>query len=191
MSYADFLARKRADRWEHGVAIDPDDIHPMLHGFQRDTVTWAARTGRSAVFLDCGMGKTFVQLEWARLMPGRTLIVAPLSVARQTVREAAKIGADVAYRRDGGGAIVEPSDVERLRLGGGQHGWSWPPGPDVLLVADDDGDLPRFVAAVRVQAGGFHVAVGVWAGHAPSSSSSDGVSRMLWASRRLSRAVRQ
>ena len=128
MSYADFLARKRADRWEHGVAIDPDDIHPMLHGFQRDTVTWAARTGRSAVFLDCGMGKTFVQLEWARLMPGRTLIVAPLSVARQTVREAAKIGVDVAYRRDGNPAddititnyemahLFDPADYQAVVL---------------------------------------------------------------------------
>ena len=101
MSYTDFLERKRQLKWRHGLDLDPADIHPMLHGFQRETVLWAGRTGRSAVFLDCGMGKTFVQVEWARLMPGRALIVAPLSVARQTVREAVKIGVEVVYSRDG------------------------------------------------------------------------------------------
>jgi len=101
MNYADFLARKRAMKWSHGVDVERDDIHSMLHAFQAETVEWAARTGRCAVFLDCGMGKTFVQLEWARLMPGRALIIAPLSVARQTVREARKIGLDVTYSRDG------------------------------------------------------------------------------------------
>lgn len=101
MTYSDFLARKRAHRWSHGVQLDGGDTHPLLHDFQRHVVEWAGRTGRSAVFLDCGMGKTFIQLEWARLMPGRTLILAPLSVARQTVREAAKIDVDITYRRDG------------------------------------------------------------------------------------------
>jgi DNA modification methylase len=71
----------------------------MLFGWQRDVVVWAARKGRCAVFLDTGMGKTFIQLEWARAMDVKTLIIAPLSVARQTVREAKKIGADVLYVR--------------------------------------------------------------------------------------------
>jgi DNA modification methylase len=55
--------------------------------------------GRSAIFLDTGLGKTFIQLEWARLMGERTLIIAPLSVARQTVREAKKIEIKVKYVR--------------------------------------------------------------------------------------------
>jgi superfamily II DNA or RNA helicase len=63
----------------------------MLHDWQARIVTWAAGKGRAAVFADCGLGKTFIQLEWARLSKGSVLIVAPLSVARQTVREGQKI----------------------------------------------------------------------------------------------------
>jgi DNA modification methylase len=72
----------------------------MLFDFQRDITKWAVRKGRAAVFADTGLGKTFVQLEWARLLGGRSLIIAPLSVARQTVREGRKLGLDVHYTRD-------------------------------------------------------------------------------------------
>jgi len=99
MSYNDFLAAKLAHRWQHGPDIDPADLHPILHPWQRDVTVWAAKTGRAAVFADCGLGKTFVQLEWARMIANRTLILAPLSVARQTVREAKTLGIDVTYVR--------------------------------------------------------------------------------------------
>jgi superfamily II DNA or RNA helicase len=89
MTYADFLASKRLVVSEAGPAIDADDVHPMLFDFQRDLVRWAVRKGRAALFADTGLGKTLMQVEWARLIGERTLIVAPLSVARQTVREAA------------------------------------------------------------------------------------------------------
>jgi len=62
-------------------------------------VVWSARKGRSAVFLDTGLGKTFIQLEWARMLGERALIIAPLSVARQTCREGSKIGLTVKYVR--------------------------------------------------------------------------------------------
>ncbi len=60
---------------------------------------WTCKKGRAAVLLDTGLGKTFIQLEWARLLNQNTLIIAPLSVARQTVREARKIGLDISYVR--------------------------------------------------------------------------------------------
>lgn len=100
MTYADFLERKRSLAAPTGLS-DVGDIHPMLHDWQADVVRWACKTGRAAIFADCGLGKTFMQLEWARLVADRTLIVAPLSVARQTVREAAKLGLDVRYARHG------------------------------------------------------------------------------------------
>jgi DNA modification methylase len=81
--------------------VDAGSIHPMLFPFQRDLTTWAVRKGRCAIFADTGLGKTFMQVEWARIIGETTLIVAPLSVARQTVREAAKIGVDVHYTRSG------------------------------------------------------------------------------------------
>ena len=100
MSYATFLAAKAEHNWQHGPDVDTDNVDPMLHRWQRDVVAWAVRTGRAAVFADCGLGKTFVQLQWAHLVADRTLILAPLSVARQTAREAKKLSMDVRYVRD-------------------------------------------------------------------------------------------
>jgi len=97
--YESFLSGKTHRVASIGVQIDRDAIHPMLFEWQRDIVVWATRKGRCAVFLDTGMGKTFIQLEWARLLGQKTLIIAPLSVARQTVREAQKIGLAVQYAR--------------------------------------------------------------------------------------------
>jgi len=99
MTYADFLQAKRAATPPAGVEITDTDVHPMLHPWQRRIVRWATKQGRCAIFADCGLGKTFMQLEWARLIAPTTLIVAPLSVARQTVREATKIDTDVTYVR--------------------------------------------------------------------------------------------
>lgn len=93
-----FLESKRMKAHFYGKEIkrEPNSI---LFPFQRDVVKWAARKGRAAIFLDTGLGKTFIQLEWARLIEEKTLIIAPLSVARQTIREAKKIDIDVKYVR--------------------------------------------------------------------------------------------
>lgn len=98
-NYIDFLASKRHFIKASGKTINRDAINPMLFDFQKDVVSWAIYKGRAAIFLDTGLGKTFIQLEWARLMGNRTLIIAPLSVARQTVREGKKIDLDVKYIR--------------------------------------------------------------------------------------------
>ncbi|MFC5204576.1 SNF2-related protein [Streptomyces kaempferi] len=105
-SYADFLARKQATAPEFGRSVEPSSVHPMLHTWQREIVAWAVRTGRAAVWADTGLGKTVMQLEWARLsiepgVAGNALIVAPLAVCQQTVREAAKLGITARYARDG------------------------------------------------------------------------------------------
>lgn len=101
MSYAEFLARKARTTQPAGVDIDLDAVNPILHDWQARIVQWACHKGRAALFEDCGLGKTFQQLEWARLMGDTTLILAPLSVARQTVREAGKLGIDARYVRSG------------------------------------------------------------------------------------------
>lgn len=97
--YEAFLDSKRLLVKTAGPAVEPGAVHPMLFPFQRDLVAWAVRKGRAALFADTGLGKTFMQLEWARLIGERTLIVAPLSVARQTAREAVKLGLAVHYTR--------------------------------------------------------------------------------------------
>lgn len=100
MNYDEFLKSKQIRTNLLGKEIKPEEVHALLFPFQRDVVIWAARKGRAAVFLDTGLGKTLIQLEWARLMNEKTLIIAPLSVARQTVREGRKIDLDVHYVRD-------------------------------------------------------------------------------------------
>lgn len=98
--YSSFLQQKHVLALPmDGKTICNDEINPILFPFQKDVVTWAARKGRCAVFLDTGLGKTLIQLEWARLMNQNTLIIAPLSVARQTVREGSKLDMDVRYIR--------------------------------------------------------------------------------------------
>lgn len=98
--YADFLESKQRHAGKFGERVDAGELHPMLYDWQRAAVAWAIEKGRCALFWDCGLGKTFAQVEWARHSAERSLILAPLSVARQTVREARKIDADVRYVRD-------------------------------------------------------------------------------------------
>lgn len=104
--YAEFLARKTRTVRPVGPEVDPGMVHPLLHAWQAQLVAWSARTGRSALWADTGLGKTLMQLEWARLSTpagGRALLVAPLAVCQQTVREAAKVDLDVRYAREDDG----------------------------------------------------------------------------------------
>lgn len=102
--YADFLAAKRARAPHAGITLDPDDLHPSLFPHQREVVRWAAERGRAAAFLDTGLGKTRIQVAWLDAMIGdRTdgigLIICPLSIAQQTIAEAAELGIEVRYAR--------------------------------------------------------------------------------------------
>ena len=113
--YVTFLAGKRRIAQSLGPIVAPEAVHPTLFPFQRSLVCWAVRKGRAALFADTGLGKTFMQLEWARLLGRPTLIVAPLSVARQTSREAEKLGTHVRYSRGGDReALIEVTNYEML-----------------------------------------------------------------------------
>lgn len=99
--YADFLAAKTRRVGDLGHEVAAVDVNDTLHDWQVDLVRWAVKRGRAALWADTGLGKTFMQLEWARLSGQRSLIVAPLAVCAQTVREASKFGIDATYVRDG------------------------------------------------------------------------------------------
>lgn len=114
--YAAFLERKRRIVTDHGRHVDLSEIHESLFGFQRALVVWALRKGRAAIFADTGLGKTRQQIEWARLTGQRTLLLAPLAVAQQTVREAALIGVEVTYVRHEGEATGQLSITNYERL---------------------------------------------------------------------------
>lgn len=100
--YAAFLAAKTRTVEQVGPQVTPGDVHPMLHDWQAELTAWAVRTGRAALWEDTGLGKTIQQVEWARLSGRTSLIVAPLAVCRQTVREAAKVDVEATYTRAGG-----------------------------------------------------------------------------------------
>lgn len=100
--YQAFLGRKQITDPATGLSAVPA-LNPALFDFQRDIVRWALRRGRAALFEDCGLGKTPQQLEWARVVAehtaGNVLILAPLAVAAQTVREGQKFGIPVTQAR--------------------------------------------------------------------------------------------
>ena len=101
--YGAFLRRKAQHGSEHG--IEPLWMPSFLFDFQRALLTWALRKGRAAIFADCGLGKTPMQLVWASNMArhtrGRVLILTPLAVANQTIREAHKFDIDAARSTTG------------------------------------------------------------------------------------------
>lgn len=96
MNYSDFLGRKIQHANTAGPDIAVGDLHPGLHEWQARIVQWALRAGRAAIWADTGLGKTRMQLEWAWQLAKSTnrpaLVVAPLAVCAQTVREGAKVG---------------------------------------------------------------------------------------------------
>ena len=94
--YQEFLNSKVVTHVASGKAVH---VSEKLFDFQRDIVKWSARTGRSAIFADCGLGKTPMQLQWADAIQAKTLILAPLAVAPQTVREGDKFDVEVCYQR--------------------------------------------------------------------------------------------
>jgi len=101
--------------------FDPIFMPDFLFDFQKHLVDWAIRKGRSAIFADCGLGKTPMQLVWAENITRKTnkpvLIVTPIAVGHQTIREGEKFG--IECRRSIDGKIagkITVTNYERLHL---------------------------------------------------------------------------
>jgi len=117
--YREFVEGKTHLAGEFGFA--PIYHNPHCHDFQNALIDWACRQGRAATFADCGLGKTLKQLVWAQNVHQMTnlpvLIVAPLSVAAQTVEEAEKFGIEAVRSSDGkwpAGKGIVCTNYERL-----------------------------------------------------------------------------
>ena len=142
--YGAFLARKsQLDTFD---GFEPSFLPDYLFGFQRDLVEWAVRKGRAAIFADCGMGKTPMQLVWAenvvRHTSGRVLVLTPLAVAAQTVRESEKFG--VRARRSADGVAhpgVTVTNYERLHY--------FDPSDFAGVVCDESSILKSFDGATK------------------------------------------
>jgi superfamily II DNA or RNA helicase len=115
MSYADFLKSKQRVYAGDGLSTRVA-LPPALYDWQAAIVRWTLRKGRCALFADCGLGKSFMQIAWAHALNVPTLMLAPLCVAEQTVDEAAKLGIELTYA-EGPHAVKGPltiTNYERL-----------------------------------------------------------------------------
>ena len=142
MDYREFLSQKAIDDKPSGLTEIPE-LNPMLFDFQSDIVTWALRRGRACIFADCGMGKTPMQLEWARHIPGNVLIVAPLAVSSQTIREAEKFHEDEMQYSERGEVPTRVSITNYERL---DH---FDPANYTGIVLDESSILKSYTGKIR------------------------------------------
>lgn len=138
--YAMIAGKRRV----HGpVGFDAGALHESLFPHQVDIVRWALRLGRAAVFADTGLGKTRMQVEWARHVAAHTgarvLILAPLAVSEQTITEAASMGVEIG--RPGSAARLHVLNYERLH--------QIDPGAYVGVVLDESSILKSYDGATR------------------------------------------
>jgi DNA modification methylase len=96
MEYSEFIADKKKSVISSGFLVDEKTLNSNMFDFQKHIVKKALKKGRYAIFADCGLGKTLMQLEWARQVSLKTnkpvLILAPLAVVQQTIEEGHKFG---------------------------------------------------------------------------------------------------
>jgi len=146
VNYAAFLEAKVQSGADDG--FEPVAMPDALFDFQRSLVEWAARKGRAAIFADCGLGKTPMQLAWADNVVRKenlpVLIVTPLAVAAQTVAEAEKFGIEARRAADGEALPgISVTNYERLH--------HFKPEDFAGVVADESSILKSFDGARRAQ----------------------------------------
>lgn len=142
MSYESFLESKTLVVQPSGRLVDDSDIHPLLFPFQRDLVRWSVAKGRAAIFADTGLGKSYMLMEWARLLDVETLVVAPLSVARQLSRMAKDVDLALPYSRSGDPeGMMTVTNYEMLNRFNPDHYGA--------VVLDESSILKNYAGAVR------------------------------------------
>lgn len=103
LSYAEFLAQKVNFSRAYGFEVADEEIHPVLKPHQRAIVRWGVRGGRRAYFAAFGLGKGVIQLETMRLIlartGGRALIICPLGVRQEFIRDAGMLGVGITFVR--------------------------------------------------------------------------------------------
>jgi superfamily II DNA or RNA helicase len=123
--------------------VEPGEMSPAMFPHQRDLVRWALRKGRAAIFADTGLGKSIMELEWARHVSrhGRVLILTPLAVAQQTVAEGRKFGIECVYRREDAGDAVTVTNYDMMH--------AFDASAFVGIVLDESSILKSFTGSTR------------------------------------------
>jgi superfamily II DNA or RNA helicase len=116
--YHEFIRSKSQEGLDGG--FDPEFLPEFLFDFQKALVQWAVRKGRAAIFADCGLGKTAMQLVWAENVRRETakpvLILTPLAVGAQTVEEGKRFGIECRRSNDGTANGITITNYEKLHL---------------------------------------------------------------------------
>ena len=116
MTYEELLQNKIVKHKKSGF-VSKTELNPALFDFQKHIVLKALESGRYAIFADCGLGKTLMQLEWAKQVSEHTgrpvLILAPLAVSGQTIAEGRKFGIQV-VRYTGWMEEIQITNYEQL-----------------------------------------------------------------------------
>ena len=147
MSYADFIRAK--SQLDANQGFPPVWMPDFLFDFQEHLTEWAIRKGRAALFADCGLGKSPMQLVWAQNVVEHTnrpvLIATPLAVSYQLLREAAKFGIEAERSTDGkvGKPRIIVTNYERL-----EH---FDPGDFAGMVCDESSILKNFSGVRKAQ----------------------------------------
>lgn len=144
MTYEQIIARKSACPDAVGIEVQPGKLLHALFPHQRDLVRWALRRGRAAVFADTGLGKSLMELEWARhvSMIGRVLIATPLAVAEQLAAEGDRFGIRAPYRRNDEGDPITVTNIDMLH--------SFDPGAFTGFALDESSILKAYDGSTRV-----------------------------------------
>lgn len=115
--YKEFLASKQKAHIYSGFEVESTELNNNLFDFQKFIVARALKAGKYAIFADCGLGKTLMQIEWAHQVSQYenkpVLILAPLAVSGQTIAEGVKFGIDV-IKYDGSNAPIQITNYEQL-----------------------------------------------------------------------------
>jgi len=119
MRYAEFIESKSNLGGQYG--FNPVFMPDKAFDFQVHLIDWAIKKGRAAIFADCGLGKSLIELAWAenvvRKTGKRVLLLTPLAVAQQIESEGVKFGIECSRAKGGKSeSAITVANYERLHL---------------------------------------------------------------------------
>ena len=143
--YTDFLINRQ--NIDSGIGFKPTYMPNYLFDFQKALIDWSVRKGSSAIFADCGLGKSIMELVWAKNIikktKGNILLITPLAVGIQMISEADKFGiTEVTRSKDGSvKSKITITNYERLHY--------FNPSDFVGIILDESSILKNFNGVIK------------------------------------------
>jgi superfamily II DNA or RNA helicase len=148
-TYSDFINSKIKLISSVGFDVDEKKINDKLFDFQKAIVRWAVKRGCAAIFSGTGTGKTYMEIEWARIMADHSgkpvLILAPLAVSQQTVKIGSSIGTEIKYNRTG-----DVSGKCKIFITNYEHSDKFDPSKIGAIVLDESSIIKSYDSATMI-----------------------------------------